>query len=223
MKILIADDHAVVREGLRQLLGDQADMDVVGTARDGQEALEKAKSLRPDVALLDIAMPHLTGLEAVRLIKDAVPEIQIVILSMYDKEAFVHEVFASGALGYVLKAAPSSDVVEAVRAANRGEYFLSSQMKAEVIQTYLESRKEKPRVRRYDGLTLREQEVFRLMVEGNSTARTADILCVSPKTVEKHRASVMRKLGIRDLLGLVKYAMKIGIIDPDVWKDWTPQ
>ena len=219
MKILVADDHAVVREGLKQLLTSQPDMDVVGEARDGEEALEKAKALRPDVTLLDIAMPRLSGLDAVRLIKEAVPETQIVVLSMYDKEAFVHQVFHSGALAYVLKAASSSDVIEAVRAAHRGEYFLSSKIRAEVIGTYLESRKEKPTVRGYDLLSDREQQVFRLVVEGNSTAKIADILCVSPKTVEKHRANVMKKLGVGDLLAMVKYAIKIGVIDPELWKE----
>jgi two-component system response regulator NreC len=219
MKILVADDHAVVREGLKQLLAGQPDMDVVGEAQDGQEALEKAKVLRPDVTLLDIAMPRLSGLDAVRLIKEAVPETQIVVLSMYEKEAFVHQVFNSGALGYVLKAASSSDVIEAVRAAHRGEYFLSSKIRAEVIGTYLESRKEKPSVRGYDLLSDREQQVFRLMVEGNSTAKIADILCVSPKTVEKHRANVMKKLGVGDLLAMVKFAIRIGVIDPELWKD----
>jgi two-component system response regulator NreC len=219
MKILIADDHAIVREGLRQLLNSQRDMEVAGEAQDGREALEKAKSLRPDVTILDIAMPGLSGLEAVRLIKEAVPHTQIVILSMHEKEAYVHQVFASGALAYVLKASPSTDVLEAIRAAHRGEYFLSSKIKAEVIGRYLESRKEKPAVRGYDLLSEREQQVFRLMVEGNSTNQIADVLCVSPKTVEKHRGNVMNKLGIHDLVALVKYAIKIGIIDPELWEE----
>ena len=219
MRILIADDHAIVREGLRQLLNSQRDMEVAGEAQDGREALEKAKSLRPDVTILDIAMPSLSGLEAVRLIKEAVPHTQIVILSMHEKEAYVHQVFASGALAYVLKASPSTDVLAAIRAAHRGEYFLSSKIKAEVIGRYLESRKEKPAVRGYDLLSEREQQVFRLMVEGNSTNQIADVLCVSPKTVEKHRGNVMNKLGIHDLVALVKYAIKIGIIDPELWEE----
>lgn len=219
MRILIADDHAIVREGLRQLLNSQRDMEVAGEAKDGREALEKAKSLRPDVTILDIAMPGLSGLEAVRLIKEAVPHTQIVVLSMHEKEAYVHQVFASGALAYVLKASPSTDVLEAIRAAHRGEYFLSSKIKAEVIGRYLESRKEKPAVRGYDLLSEREQQVFRLMVEGNSTNQIADVLCVSPKTVEKHRGNVMNKLGIHDLVALVKYAIKIGIIDPELWEE----
>jgi two-component system response regulator NreC len=219
MKILIADDHAIVRQGLKQLLNSQTDMEVVGEAKDGQEALEKAKSIRPDVTLLDIAMPGLSGLEAVRLIKEAVPHAAIVVLSMHEKEAYVHQAFSSGALAYVVKASPSSDVLEGIRAAHRGEYFLSSKIRAEVIGRYLESRREKPAVRGYDLLSDREQQVFRLMVEGNSTNQIADVLCVSPKTVEKHRGNVMNKLGIHDLVALVKYAIKIGIIDPKLWAD----
>jgi len=219
MRILVADDHAIVREGLRQLLNNQRDMEVVGEAEDGLEAIKKAKSLRPDVTVLDIAMPRLSGLEAVRLIKEAVPNTQIVVLSMHKKEAYVHQVLASGALGYVLKASPSSDVLEAIRAVYRGEYFLSSKIRAEVIGTYLESRREKPAVRGYDLLSDREQQVFRLIVEGNSTNQIADVLCVSPKTVEKHRANVMKKLGIHDVVAMVKYAIKIGIIDPELWED----
>ncbi len=219
MKILLADDHAIVREGLRQLFKSQADMEVVGEAADGKEAVEKAKTLRPDVALLDIAMPGLSGLEAVQLIKEAVPETQVVVLSMHQKEAYVHQVFASGALGYVLKASPSSDVIDAIRAANRGEYFLSSKIRADVIGAYLESRKKKPMVRGYDLLSEREQQVFRLVVEGNSTNQIAEVLCVSPKTVEKHRANVMKKLDLHDVVSLVKYAVKIGIVDPQLWED----
>jgi len=219
MRVLVADDHAIVREGLRQLLNSQRDMEVVGEAEDGREALEKAKSLRPDVTILDIAMPRLSGLEAIRLIKGAAPNIQIVVLSMHKKEAYVHQVLDAGALGYVLKASPSSDVLEAIRTVYRGEYFLSSKIRAEVIGTYLKSRREKPAVRGYDLLSEREQQVFRLIVEGNSTNQIADVLCVSPKTVEKHRANVMKKLAIHDVVAMVKYAIKIGIIDPELWED----
>jgi two-component system response regulator NreC len=218
-RILIADDHAIVREGLRQLLNEQADMEVVGEAGDGREALDKARDLRPDVILMDIAMPNLSGLEAVHLIKEAVPQTQVVVLSMHKREAFVHRVLASGALGYVIKASPSSDILEAIRAARRGEYFLSSKISAEAISTYLKSRREKPTVRGYNLLSEREQQVFRLMVEGNTANQIADVLCVSPKTVEKHRYNVTKKLGMSNRLDLVKYAIKIGIIDPELWED----
>ena len=219
MKILLADDHTIVREGLKKLLDGEPDMTVVGEAGDGIEALEKAKAVRPDVILLDIAMPRLSGLEAVHLIKDALPDVKIVVLSMHKREAYVHQVFASGALGYVLKASPSEEILEAVRAAHRGEYFLSSKIRSDVIGVYLSSRRERPVARGYDLLSEREQQVFRLVVEGNSTDTIADILCISPKTVEKHRAVVMKKLDIHDVLGLIKYAVKIGIVDPELWQE----
>jgi two-component system response regulator NreC len=219
IKVLIADDHAIVREGLRQLLNGQTDMVVAGEAEDGRQALEKVKSLHPDVILLDIAMPHLSGLEVISLIREAAPETQVVVLSMHSKETYVQQVLSSGALGYVLKASPSTDILEAIRMAHRDEYFLSSRLKAEVIGKYLKTKRSTPALRGYDLLTEREQQVFRLVAQGHSTSRIADILCVSPKTVEKHRTSLMNKLGVHDRLELLKYAIKIGIVDPELWED----
>jgi two-component system response regulator NreC len=219
IKVLIADDHAIVREGLRQLLNGQTDMEVAGEAEDGRQALEKVKSLHPDVILLDIAMPHLSGLEVISLIREAAPETQVVVLSMHSKETYVQQVLSSGALGYVLKASPSTDILEAIRMAHRNEYFLSSRLKAEVIGKYLKTKRSTPALRGYDLLTEREQQVFRLVAQGHSTSRIADILCVSPKTVEKHRTSLMNKLGVHDRLELLKYAIKIGIVDPELWED----
>jgi two-component system response regulator NreC len=219
IKVLIADDHAIVREGLRQLLNGQTDMEVAGEAEDGRQALEKVKSLHPDVILLDIAMPHLSGLEVISLIREAAPETQVVVLSMHSKETYVQQVLSSGALGYVLKASPSTDILEAIRMAHRNEYFLSSRLKAEVIGKYLKTKRSAPALRGYDLLTEREQQVFRLVAQGHSTSRIADILCVSPKTVEKHRTSLMNKLGVHDRLELLKYAIKVGIVDPELWED----
>ena len=219
IKVLIADDHAIVREGLRQLLNGQTDMVVAGEAEDGRQALEKVKSLHPDVILLDIAMPHLSGLEVISLIREAAPKTQVVVLSMHSKETYVQQVLSSGALGYVLKASPSTDILEAIRMAHRNEYFLSSRLKAEVIGKYLKTKRSAPALRGYDLLTEREQQVFRLVAQGHSTSRIADILCVSPKTVEKHRTSLMNKLGVHDRLELLKYAIKIGIVDPELWED----
>ena len=219
IRVLIADDHAIVREGLRQLLNGQRDMEVAGEAEDGRQALEKVKSLHPDVILLDIAMPHLSGLEVISLIREAAPETQVVVLSMHSKETYVQQVLSSGALGYVLKASPSTDILEAIRMAHRNEYFLSSRLKAEVIGKYLKTKRSAPALRGYDLLTEREQQVFRLVAQGHSTSQIADILCVSPKTVEKHRTSLMNKLGVHDRLELLKYAIKIGIVDPELWED----
>jgi two-component system, NarL family, response regulator NreC len=218
IKILIADDHAIVRDGLRQLLNSQADMEVAGEAEDGREALKKVKALHPDVILLDIAMPRLSGLEVIALIREASTETQVVVLSMHAKETYVQQVLASGALGYVLKASPSTDILDAIRTAHRGEYFLSSRLKAEVIGQYLKTRPAAA-VRGYELLTEREQQVFRLVAQGHSTAQIADILCVSAKTVEKHRTGLMNKLGVHDRMELLKYAIRIGVVDPDLWED----
>jgi len=219
IRVLIADDHAIVRDGLQQLLRNRQDMEVAGEAEDGHQALERAKTLRPDVVLLDIAMPRLSGIEVIGLIREAVPDSQIVVLSMHAKETYVQQALAAGALGYVLKASPSQDILDAIRAARRGEYFLSSRLQAEVIGKYLKAQQGIPSVRSYDLLSEREQQVFRLVAQGRSTNQIADILCVSPKTVEKHRTSLMNKLNVHDRLDLLKYAIKIGIVDPDLWED----
>lgn len=219
IKVLIADDHAIVRNGLRRLLEEQSDMEVVGEAEDGLKTVKKVKSLHPDVALIDIAMPRLSGLEAVGLIKEAAPDTQVILLSMHEKDAYVDRALSSGARGYVLKASPTSDVLEAIRAVNIGQYFLSSKINAQIIDTYLKNRKDKPDVSGYNLLSEREQQVFRLLVEGRETPETADILCISLKTVKKHRANIMKKLDVHNMVEMVKYAVKIGIIGPELWED----
>lgn len=217
IRVLIADDHAIVRDGIRQLLRNEEDLAVVGEALDGREALEKARDLSPDVLLLDIAMPRLNGLEVIDLVREAAPDTQVVVLSMHAKESYVKQVLASGALGYVLKASPSSDILAAIRSARNGEYFLSSQIEANVIDAYLKTRTQEPAVRGYDLLSEREQQVFRLVVQGSSTKDIAGLLCVSPKTIEKHRGSISGKLGVHGRLEMLKYAIKIGIVNPELW------
>jgi len=219
IRVLIADDHAIVRDGLQQLLKSQPDMEPAGEAEDGQQALERAKTLRPDVILMDIAMPRLSGIEVISLIREAVPASQVVVLSMHAKETYVQQALTAGARGYVLKASPSRDIIDAIRAAYRGEYFLSSRLQAEVIGKYLQARRNVPSMRSYDLLSEREQQVFRLVAQGRSTSQIADILCISPKTVEKHRTGLMNKLDVHDRLDLLKYAIKIGVVDPDLWED----
>jgi two-component system response regulator NreC len=217
IQVLIADDHAIVRDGIRQLLNKEPDMKVIGEATDGLEALELVKDLRPNVILLDIAMPNLNGLEAIGLLRESCPECQVVILSMHANENYVQQVLKSGAMGYVLKASPSTDIISAIRAAGKGDYFLSSQIKANVIDSYLKTSKSEPTVKGYDLLSEREQQVFRLVVQGSSTKEIAEILCVSPKTIEKHRSSISGKLGIQGRLEMLKYAIKIGVVNPELW------
>jgi len=217
--VLIADDHAIVRNGLRKLLEEQADMNVVGEATDGLQTVKKVKSLNPDVALIDIAMPRLSGLEATSIIKESLPKVQVVMLSMHEKDAYVDRALAAGALGYVLKASPTSDVLEAIRSVHEGKYFLSSKINDQIIYTYLKNQKVKPDITGYNLLSEREQQVFRLLVEGRETSETADILCISLKTVKKHRANIMKKLNIHNMVELVKYAVKIGIVGPELWEE----
>ena len=217
IQILIADDHAIVRGGIQQLLKKEPGMEVIGEATDGLEALKRVKTLHPDVVLLDIAMPNLNGLETIGLLKEACENCEVVVLSMHANESYVQQVLKSGALGYVLKASPSTDIITAIRAASRKEYFLSSKIKANVIDAYLKTSKSEPAVKGYDLLSNREQQVFRLVVQGSSTKKIADILCVSPKTIEKHRSSISSKLGVHGRLEMLKYAIKIGIVNPDLW------
>lgn len=219
IRILVTDDHDIVRDGLKQLLNSQLNMEVIGEASDGKEALTKIKLLHPDVVLLDITMPNMTGLEVANLIRNITPKTRIVVFSMHAKESYVKEILAAGAFGYVLKASPSSDILTAIQAAYRGEYFLSSRLKAEVIDKYVKGQTGTPSVSGYDLLTEREQQVFRLVAQGHSTDRIADFLFISPKTVEKHRTSIMRKLDIHDRFELLKYAIKIGIVDPELWEE----
>lgn len=218
IRVLIADDHPIVRKGLRQLLEAEADMQVVEEAGDGMEALEKVRVHHPDVLLLDIAMPRLSGLEAAQMVGSAAPGTRIVILSMYEKEAYARQALEAGALGYVLKGGPSEEIPAAIRAAHKGQYFLSSSITSSVVGTYLKGDRQAPADRGYESLSERERQVFLLLVEGNSTAQVADILCISPKTVEKHRLNIAGKLGTESPVEMVKYAVRIGLVDPEIWK-----
>ena len=216
IRILVVDDHAIIRDGLRELLKDQPDMEVVGYACEGQEALEKARTLHPDVMLMDIAMPGMNGLAVSSIIKETSPDTRIVIFTMHKKEAYVQQAIQAGALGYVLKTSPSEEVFIAIRNVFSGKQFLSPDVKDDLVDKYLKQQTVKPKRTGYDSLSEREQRVFILMVEGKSTKEMAEILCLSPKTVEKHRSSVMKKLGLHSLVEMTKYAVRIGIIDTEL-------
>lgn len=215
-RVLLADDHDVVRLGIRQIIEAQSDMEVVGEAANGREAIARARVLQPDVILLDLSMPELSGLEAVHLLKEASPTTKVVVFSMHDREAYIRQVLEAGALGYVLKASQGANLLEAIRAARRGEFYLCPKIRADVVDGYLKRGEKPPRVRGYDLLSEREQQVFRLLVQGSSTAAAADLLHLSAKTVEKHRANIMKKLDIHDIVGLVRYAVRIGVLDPEI-------
>jgi DNA-binding NarL/FixJ family response regulator len=194
MRVLIADDHGIVRSGLRLLLERQPDIEVVAEAGDGAEARELAIRERPDLAILDVKMPKLTGLQATREIKAQAPEVAVLILSMHDEERYVEEAMSAGASGYVVKTQADTDLVAAIRAVERGEPF--------------------PAPAAQSALTPREEEIVKLVAEAHTSREIAAILHLSEKTVENHRANAMRKLGMRDRVELVRYAIRRGLIEP---------
>jgi DNA-binding NarL/FixJ family response regulator len=210
VRILIADDHGIVRGGLKLLLDRQPDMEVVAEASDGVEALEQALAHRPDVCILDVAMPKLTGLQAAREIKSHAPDTSVLILSMHDDERYVFEALKAGASGYVLKREADLDLVSAVRAVDRGEPFLTNAAERSLIREWMEEGAEGPA----EPLSPREQEVVKLIAEAYTNKQIADTLHLAEKTVESHRANVLRKLGMRDRVELVRYAIRRGLVEP---------
>jgi DNA-binding NarL/FixJ family response regulator len=208
LKVLIADDHGIVRSGVKLLLDRQPDIEVVAEAEDGVEAVAQAIRHRPDVAVLDVSMPRMTGLQATHEIKQQAPDTQVLILSMHDDERYLFEALRAGAAGYVLKQAADQDLVDAVRAAGRGEPFLTASAQQTLIRDFLE-RGEQPAE-----LTPREQEVVKLIAEAHTNKEIAEILHLSEKTVESHRARVLQKLGMRDRVELVRYAIRQGLVEP---------
>ncbi|MDR7544548.1 MAG: response regulator transcription factor [Armatimonadota bacterium] len=213
LRVLIAEDHAIVREGIRRLLTAEPDIEVVGEAGDGEVAVDLAQSLRPDVVCLDVSMPRLNGVEATRQIKSLMPEVGIVILTMHEDEAYFYELVKAGASGYVLKRASARDLVDAVRAVASGHTFLHPVVARRLVTEY-ESRavREDDRAR-FDGLTERERQVVRLIANGKTNREIAEILHISVKTVETHRTHIMEKLDLHDRAHLVRYAVRKGLID----------
>jgi DNA-binding NarL/FixJ family response regulator len=208
LRVLIADDHGIVRSGVKLLLDRQPDIEVVAEAEDGVEAVQKAIEHRPDVAVLDVSMPRMTGLQATHEIKQHAPDTQVLILSMHDDERYLFEALRAGAAGYVLKRAADQDLVDAVRAAGRGEPFLTASAQQTLIRNFIE-RGEQPAE-----LSPREQEVVKLIAEAHTNKEIAEILHLSEKTVESHRGRVLQKLGMRDRVELVRYAIRQGLAEP---------
>jgi two-component system response regulator NreC len=212
IRVLIADDHRLVRAGIRSLLEGHSDIEVVGEAGSGQEAIEQTMRLQPDVILMDIAMGDLSGLEATQEIKERAPQVNVLALTMHDREEYFFAMLKAGALGYVLKESEPAELLAAIRAVQRGEAFLSPGVTKAVLEDYLAQHPNQI-ASRYDSLSLREKEVLRLAAEGKTTREIADILHLSAKTVEKHRASMMHKLGLHSLPELIKYAIRKGLIE----------
>jgi DNA-binding NarL/FixJ family response regulator len=212
-RILLADDHAVVRRGLRLVLEAAPDLEVVAEAGDGAEAVARAASDDIDLAIIDISMPRMTGLQAVRELHRRREGLRILILSMHQNEQYLYEALKAGASGYVLKTVADRDLVEACRAAIRGESFLYPGAITPLINDYLHrARTDQPLVEEL--LTAREQEVVKLIAEGYSTKQIAEALVISEKTVDRHRANILEKLGMHDRVELTRYAIRRGLVEP---------
>jgi DNA-binding NarL/FixJ family response regulator len=212
-RILLADDHNVVRRGLRLVLDSEPDLEVVVEASDGAEAVERALDENVDLAILDVAMPRLTGLQAARELSKRKPDLRTLILSMHDNERYFFEALRAGASGYVLKTAADRDLVEACRATMRGEPFIYPAAVKALIRDHL-VRVEEDAEAADELLTPRELEIVKLVAEGYSTKEIAGTLVISEKTVERHRANILEKLGLRDRVALTRYAIKRGLVEP---------
>lgn len=216
IRILLADDHTIVRQGLARLLEDQHDLEVVGEASDGRMALEKALELKPDVIILDIAMPLMNGIETAKRIRKNLPKTKILILSMYSHEHYVHELLETGISGYLLKESSGRDIINAIHAAIKNKTFLSPAISKMVVDQYLFTRKASSREERFKQLSNREREIFQLIAEGHSTRKIGDMLYISVSTVKSHKAKIMEKLGIDNPVQLAHFAIQLGLVDPDL-------
>ncbi len=215
VRIVIADDHGVVRDGLTALLEEEPGWTVVGTAADGQEALELIRRLRPDLALLDITMPGMSGLEVARIAARELPQVRILILTMHEEEAFFFEALRAGAAGYVLKGAGSEELLSALHAVLEGGVYLPPKLAALLVQDYLEG----PREGGTDPLTPREREIVRLIAQGLTNRQIAERLVLSLNTVKTHRLNIYRKLGLQSRSELVAYALRRGWLRPEDVRD----
>lgn len=208
MRVILADDHQIVRQGLRGVL-EKAGHQVIGEAADGHEAVRLARTLSPEVAVLDLSMPLLNGLDAAREIRRVAPEIKTILLTMYTDKGYVLQALKAGAKGYVLKTQAAEDLIRAIREISRGEVYLSPGVAASVVEAYLD-KSDLPA----DPLTSRERQILQLIAEGNTTREVASLLSISFKTAESHRNHIMKKLDIHDVAGLVRYAVKRGLVHP---------
>ena len=214
IRVLLAEDHTIVRKGLRSLLDGEVGMEVIGEAEDGREAIQMTQQLLPDVVLMDISMPGLNGLEATRQIKERFPEVKVLVLTRHADEEYVFQILRAGASGYVVKKAAPAELILAIQAVYRGDSFLSPSISRKVIAEYIRTA-EAMEENSYDRLTDREREVLQLIAEGHSNREIAELLHISEKTVRAHRAHLMDKLGIHSTAELTGYAIRKGVVSLD--------
>ncbi len=212
IRVLVVDDHTIIRDGICALLALTEDIEVVGEATNGNEALIKVSELNPDVVLMDIAMPIMGGLEATRRINKDFPKTKVLVLTQYDDKEYFFPVIESGASGFISKAAASSELTAGIRSVFQGDSYLSPSVTKLMVENYQHSAGDRSKQDPYYQLTSREREIFKLLAEGHSTQEIANILVITPKTVEGHKTNLMLKLGVHNRIELVKYALRKGII-----------
>ena len=219
--ILIIDDHPLFREGLKTIIERESRFEVVGEAGNGREGLRMAKMLKPDLVVMDISLPDQSGIQLTREIRSLFSETRIIIVSMHSKIDYITEAFQAGATGYVVKESASERLVQGLESVSKGDYFLDSSVSYAVVENIMKSPTKEAKITNavYGTLTPREQEVMRMLAEGLSSKEVSAKLFISPKTAENHRANIMRKLGLRSTMELIRYAAKLGLIDVDLWKE----
>ena len=218
IKVILADDHRIFRKGLKSLLSEKKNIEVLAEADNGDEALEATKKYKPEIVVMDIAMPKMDGIEATRQVREQFPDTEVVILSMHAKKAYIDQVLKVGAKGYVLKDSDEENLLSAIDTVHNGGYYLDSPVADQVLSDYFRDKSKRELKKQSDPLSEREREVLRLLAGGHSNQEVADTLYISRKTVENHRANIVRKTGIQGQVGLAKYAARIGLIDLDLWE-----
>ena len=212
IRVLVADDHAIIREGLRVMLGNQPDMEVIGTASNGYEAIRLADQNKPDVVVIDISMPELNGIEAIQQILPRHPDIKVIVLSIHETKPYIYRTLKAGAKGYLIKETAGLEVVDAVRAVYRGERYLSQRISDLLTDGSFRNLEVSMEVSPLEQLSSREREILQLVAEGKTSQEIAIRLSISPKTVDTYRSRLMGKIGVEDVAGLVKFAIQNGVI-----------